>query len=341
MATSFSIRIMNRFSVTIAFTLTIVAIYQFIDLNFFTIDLPRRVSSELFKDLRIEPVSETEIVLFDTDNTGADSLRSLLGQLELFGPRVIGLNTCGFTTISKELDQYISQNENIIVCDCNPNSDAGTSAIINSDSVVTQFKTDKDTYFEIKLIDYSYRLSQRRNRRARINFRNLEHYYRVHSGEIGDLESEIVSGKIVLVGSFHPAFVTPVNEWYGYHGDKPDMSEIQISANILSTVTRNEYINEVPFILRILIVMSSALACAGLMRVVRTRHIIVNILTGLLILFVLETLNAFVIVFAFMHRYYLEMNEFSAVLIGAAIVSFYWNAKEMKMENHEQRQPEA
>lgn len=319
---------MKPLIISTIFSLTIIILYQFIDINLFTIDLPRRVSSELFKSLSADPGVETEIVLLDIEYVHLDTVKTyieLLGSLE---PKWIGVNLCNIEDKSELLDKYLSQSKSILTCDCNKNSNIGTSGILTPKNEVTHFKTDKDSYFELQLSDKSNGLKERRNNKERINFRAVDSYYRVALSEIENIPPEIIKGKTVLIGFLRDSLVTPMNYWYGRPGYiEGDMSDAQISANIISTINRSEFINEVNLLFRVLIILTVSLVCTGLIRLVRTKHNVISIILGLVILIILNGLSAYIIVFAFSKNYYLELNEMTFVLIISAIASVYWNTK--------------
>ena len=320
---------MKRLIILSIFTLTIIALYQFIDINLFTIDLPRRVNSELFKSLRDDPGVETEIVLLDIEYVHLDTVKTFIELLESLEPKSIGVNLCNIEDKSEILDKYLSESKNIITCDCNKDSNKGTSRILTPKNEVTQFKTDKDSYFEIQLSDNLNGLKKRGNNKERINFRSADRYYRVPLSEIENVNPEIIKDKIILVGFLRDSLVTPMNDWYGRPGDiQGDMSDAQISANIISTINRNEFINEVNLLFRVLIVLTVSLVCTGLIRLVQTKYNLINIILGLVILIILNKLSSYIIVFAFSKNYFLELHEMTVVLIISAIASVYWNAKD-------------
>src|SRR5215218_8762856 len=116
---------MKRLIISTAFTLTIIILYQFIDINLFTIDLPRRVNSELFKSLRTDPGVETEIVLLDIEYVHLDTVKTFIELLESLEPKSIGVNLCNIKDKSELLDKYLSESKNIITCDCDKDSNKG------------------------------------------------------------------------------------------------------------------------------------------------------------------------------------------------------------------------
>jgi hypothetical protein len=67
---------MKRFIISLIYTLTIIILYQFIDINLFTIDLPRRISSELFKGLRYDQEIDATVLMFDIEYTGLDTVKT-------------------------------------------------------------------------------------------------------------------------------------------------------------------------------------------------------------------------------------------------------------------------
>lgn len=329
---------MKRLIISTIFTLTIIVLYQFIDINLFTIDFPRRVSSELFKNLRDDPGVETEIVLLDIEYVHLDTVKTFIELLESLEPKSIGVNLCNIEDKSKLLDDYLSQNKNIITCDCSANTNKGTSRITTLKNEVTHFLTDNDSYFELQLSNKSNGLKERGNDKERINFRGVDRYYQIPLSEIENVSSEIIKDKTILIGFLRDSLVTPMNYWYGRPGEiQGDMSDAQISANIISTIDRGEFINEVKLLYRILIILTVSLICTGLIRLLRTKYNLINFILGLVILIILNGLSSYIIVYAFSNNYYLELNEMTVVTIISAIVSVYWNTKDGQSTSPQQR----
>lgn len=329
---------MKRLTISTIFTLTIIVLYQFIDINLFTIDFPRRVSSELFKSLRDDPGVETEIVLLDIEYVHLDTVKTFIELLESLEPKSIGVNLCNIEDKSELLDNYLSQNKNIITCDCSTSTNKGTSRITTPKNEVTHFRTDKDSYFELQLSNKSNGLKERGNDKERINFRGVDRYYRFPLSEIENVSPEIIKDKTILIGFLRDSLVTPMNYWYGRPGEiQGDMSDAQISANIISTLDNGEFINEVKLLYRILIILTVSLICTGLIRLLRTKYNLINFILGLVILIILNGLSSYIIVYAFSKNYYLELNEMTVVTIISAIVSVYWNTKDGQDTSPQQR----
>jgi hypothetical protein len=113
-----------------------------------------------------------------------------------------------------------------------------------------------------------------------------------------------------------------------------DMSDAQISANIISTINRNEFINEVNPFLRVVIILFVGLLNTVLLRILRTRRDILNILFGVTFFVILNGLSSALIVLAFAQNYYLSLDEMTLVLFISAIVSIYWNTRDNKAPAH-------
>ena len=322
---------MKRIVTSTIFTLTILALYQFVDLNLFTIDFPRRVRCKLFKSLRNYPWIDPGIVIVDIEYTHLDTVKTKLEQLQSLGPKFIGVNLCNIKDTSSLLDNYLKQSKKIITCNCNTNSDKGTSRITTSKNEVTHFLTDKDSYFELQLTDKLNELKERRNGKERIHFREENMYYQFYLSELEYILPEIVKDKTVIVGFLYDSLVTPMNEWYGRPGyTEGDMSDAQISANIVSTINRNEFINEVSPFVRISIILIVSLLLSGLLRLLRTRRDTLNIILGVIFFIILNVLSTALIVLAFDKNYYLNLDEMTVVLLISAIVSVYWNTRDNK-----------
>ncbi|MEQ8477916.1 MAG: CHASE2 domain-containing protein [Fulvivirga sp.] len=307
----------------------IIMVYQFIDINLFKIYPPRSVNSDLFKVFRNDLGFELEIVLLDIKDTHLDSVKDYIELLETYKPKSIGVNLCNSEDKSEILNSYLIGNQNIVTCDCQPNSDKGTSKIISPKNQVTHFKTDKDSYFEIQLSDKPNELKERNNEVERINYRAEDRYVTAQLSEVERMDSEFLKGKTILIGFLQDSLVTPMNYWYDSNKNIiGDMSDTQISANIISTINRNEFINEVPLVIKMLIILIISLFCAGVIRLVRTKYLILDILLGLTILIALNLLSGYIIVFAFSKNYYLQLHEMATVLIVISILSIYWNIKD-------------
>jgi hypothetical protein len=325
---------MKRLIISAAFTLAIVTLYQFIDINLFTIDLPRRVSNELFRSLRADPGVDTEIVLFDIGYVHLDTVKTYIEILERLEPKSIGVNLCNVGEKSDVLDLYLKLNKKIITCGCTQNTNNGTSAIRTPDNEVTHFRSDKDSYFELQLSNQLDRLKGRGNNKERINFRGVDQYYTLPLTEIENVPQEIIKDKIILIGFLRDSVITPMNDWYGIPGEtEGDMSDAQISANIISTINRNEFINEVHLAFRVLIILAVSLVCTGLIRLARTKYNVINVILGLCILIGLNSLSSYLIVLAFSKGYFLELHEMTVVLIISAIASIYWNTKDGRLKS--------
>jgi hypothetical protein len=202
---------MKRLVTSIIFTLLTIALYHFVDLNLFAIDLPRIVNSELFKSLRTDPEVDTEVIIFDAENMSADDLEKNLKILESLEPKAIGVSLCTIGDISSTLDHYLSKSNTIIVCDCKSNSDKGTSRITTDAKTVTHFRTDKDTYFELQLSNHSNELKRRKNMQERINYRPADSYLQMSLIEIENVSDDLVKDKTVLVGPLLDSLITPLN----------------------------------------------------------------------------------------------------------------------------------
>jgi CHASE2 domain-containing sensor protein len=144
------------------------------------------------------------------------------------------------------------------------------------------------------------------------------------------LTPDLVENKTILVGVLRDSLITPMNEWYGHEGIRGDMSDAQISANIISTINRNEFINDVHPFWRVSIILLIGLLSTALLRLFRTRRDVLNIILGLLVFIVLNGLSSGLIVLAFAKDYYLDLDEMTAVLLISAIVSVYWNTTRAK-----------
>jgi hypothetical protein len=121
----------------------VLVLYQFIDINLFTIDFQRSVRNELFKYLRDDPDVDTSVLVIDIEYIELEEVKTKLELLESMGPKAIGVNLCNIGETSQVLDSYLRQNKKILICDCSANSNTGTSRITSRENKVTHFRTDK------------------------------------------------------------------------------------------------------------------------------------------------------------------------------------------------------
>ena len=64
-----------------------------------------------------------------------------------------------------------------------------------------------------------------------------------------------------------------------------------------------------------LIILTVSLFCTGLIRLVRTKHNVINIILGLVILIILNGLSSYITVFAFSRNYFLELHEMTVGVV--------------------------
>lgn len=193
----------------------------------------------------------------------------------------------------------------------------------------------KDSYFEQQLSDRTKEFKERKNNKERINFRPVNMYYRLPLSEIDSVSPDLIKNQIVLVGFLRDSLITPMNQWYGRYSDiQGDMSDAQISANIISTINKREFINEVNPFFRVVIILFVSLLNTVLLRLLRTRRDMLNILLGVILFVILNGLSTVLIVLAFAQNYYLSLDEMTVVLFISAIVSIYWNTRDNKAPAH-------
>ncbi len=201
---------------------------------------------------------------------------------------------------------------------------------------MTHFLSDKDTYFELQLIGSSKELKERGNDTEMINYRPTNSYYQISLSHVDSLLPDFFKGRMVIVGFLRDSLITPRNEGYGRPADEinGDMSDIQISANIISTIKNKEFIDHAKPGVRITIVLFIGLLNTLLLRLSRSRYNAVNILLAIVFFVVLNRLSTMLIVYLFaIQNYYLNLDEVTAVLFVISAASLYWNTRDNEKRN--------
>lgn len=322
--------IAKRFHATILFVFAVVILNHFGRFNLFSMGLQRTISAKLFSHFA-NPEVDQRVVVLNIDGMPLDSVKAYMQVLRNLAPQAIGVNLCDVQTRDRRLDRYFEQMTDVVICDCDKQSTSSTSAIVGSRNEVTHFRADKDSYFEIRLVNRVDALKERGTTREWISFRHPERFYHASLNEIYEGLPHIYDETIVIVGFSRGSWVTPMNARYG-EGRKVDgdMSAAQVSSNIVLTILRSEFMNEVGLVPVVGIFVAAYFLCAGLIRLVRVKNNFVNILIAVIIFFGLNVLSAYLIVVAFTRGYFLELNGMPWVLMIAAVLTVYWNTAKAK-----------
>jgi len=337
---------MRRYIITALFTFGIILLYQLIDINLFTIDFPRRVTNSLFSTFYNDPPADTEVIICNIGKLETEEVTSKIDTLLKFEPRIVGINLCDFD--KKEIhafDRFVD-NKRIVTSSCAENNRGQLSRLIEESNLVTHFKSGEPDYFEIQLSNSWDVLKKRNNEYERIYYRApARHYYQFDLKDIDLSLPDNFCGKIVLVGyvgdhvtdsvyNYKNCRITPLNQRYGDNNILPDMYDIQISANILSTIGEKQFINEINPFLRVGIILAFCLLNVGLLTLIQTRWLALNLVLNVIIFIILTGFGPFVIVYLFGKNYFLELNELTILLIITTIFTVGSNIRERRASSH-------
>jgi hypothetical protein len=328
---------MRRYILTVIFAATIIALYHFIDVRLFNLDLTRRTKEALFV-IRNEPDIDKTVVLFNVGKLQPDQLQVKIDSLLLNEPKRIGINLCHWERIPHELIKKYKSDRRIIFANCANSEPGSLSQVINDENTVTHFKADKSDYFESQLTDFK----GRGNNVERINY-GSKLDFPVNKGELADsyfwFDPEYLKEKTILIGYmgdyltdsiyyFKNCRITPLNSSYGDSGLLPDMYDIEISANIMRTINENDFINEINQLVRVVIILAFSLLNVTILTISKTRWTIANLIIATLVFILLTGAGSFLLVYLFDKRYFLEMDELPLILLITTVFTVMLNISE-------------
>ncbi len=330
---------MRRYILTVIFAIIVIGLYHFINIRIFNLDLTRQTKNALFV-LRAIPQIDPTVVVLSVGKLQPDELQEKIDSLLIAEPRKIGVNLCHFPRIPRDLINKYKSDDRVIFANCEDLKSGSVSLIINDESAVTHFKTDKSDYFELTLTDFK----GRGNSIERINYGpRLD--YPINKGELTDsyfwFNPDHLKGKTILLGymgdyltdsiyDYKNCRVTPLNRYYGATNIPPDMYDIEISANIIRAINDNDFINEVNQIFRILIILAFTLLNVFILTFAKTKWTIVNLIIATILFILLTGLGGFLMVMTFDNGYFLEMDELPLILIITTVFTVILNISEKR-----------
>ncbi len=334
---------MTRLLLTILFTLGVVFLYRTININLFSVDLPRKTSNELFK-LGSELEMDESVVIMNVGKLHPTEISSKIDMLLSYGPKRIGVNLCHFNSSIKGVAERYAGNDHVVFTNCGqgPNS---LSRIINDGNTVTHFKSDNDKYFETNVSNSWNKIKQRGNSQERINYRGTgRHFFQADLSNPDSFFPEIVEDNVVLVGyigdyiteeiyDYTSCRITPLNPYYG-DDTTPDMYDTQISANIIAAINNDDFINDFPLITRVLILLAFSFLNVLLLTFIRTKWIVLNLTIYAIIFLVFMFLTPMIILYLFERNYFLELDELPMILIITTIFTVFSNIWSAKASRH-------
>jgi CHASE2 domain-containing sensor protein len=334
---------MKRYIITVAFSIVIVLIYQVIDVNLFSFDLNKKINNSLFTRFGETIGVDESILLCNSGTLSLEEIKTKIDTLIGYQPKTIGLNWCAKNKTEQRLLDSLASLEGIVVNSCSKNTSTASSIIIGEHNSVTHFKSDQKTYFEVALSNSWEQLKIRANKSERIYFRSpFKHYFQFELKDIDSSQSENFQGRIVLIGylgdyvteemrDYRDCRITPMNEYFGDTNIPPDMYDTQISAIIISTINEGRFVNEINPIARVIFIILLCLVNVGLISLVQTRWLILNLLLSLIIFIGLMGFGSYLIVLLFSkYYYYIELDELTVLLIISTLFAVYSNIKDKK-----------
>ena len=333
---------MKRYIITTLFSIGIILLYQLVNVNLFTIDFHKRVSNSLFKSLGLNIPVDTTVVICNTGKLQMDEFVSKIDTLVKREPKIIGINICDFDKVDRSAVNQFEGNKRILISNCGENTRGQLSRLIEEGNVVTHFRSNRPDYFEVLLSDSWDVLKSRGNEFELIHYRSpIRNFFQFELKDIESLDKAFFQGKVVLVGyiddyvsdeiyNYQSSRITPLNEYYGEDEILPDMYDIQISANILSTIQNKQFINEVNPLLRVVIILLFCLLNVGLLTLIQTRWLAVNLVLHTLIFITLLASGPFLMIYLFSRGYFLQLNELTILLIITSIFTVGSNIRDSK-----------
>jgi hypothetical protein len=326
-----------KYGIVVVFTLGIVALYHFLEIPLFSLDFMKKTRHAFFR-IRNQPEWDNEVMMLNIGRLDADELQLELDILLLLKPKVVGVNLCHYAQDMSDVVQHYASAPNIYFVNCQGKGRGASSEIINDGNVVTHFDCSREDFFEFQLTAFK----PRGNPQEMINYTPEQQH--LGRSELKDLERlyGILEGKTVLVGylgdyvtdsvySYKQSRITPLNPYYGDENMLPDLYDTEVSANIVRTIRKGDYIDEIGEIYRILILLAFAMLDVLALTFIRTRWLIVNLFLAALSFILLTMAASIMTVFLFNDGYFLALDELSLILLIVTIFTVAINLQKRKI----------
>lgn len=321
-----------KYAIALLVTLGIVAVYHFVNIRLFSLDITKMTRERLFY-IRTQPPAQREMLMLNIGRLEADELKPKLDSLLLCNPGVVGVNLCHYTKdVSAIVKQYASV-PNIFFVDCRRKGRGALSEIIEDGNVVTHFDCSRRDYFEFLLTGFK----QRGNDREMINYAP-EQQSLLMRVELKDTPFwyGALEGKTILVGYlgdyltdslyyYKQCRITPLNEYYGQENLLPDLYDTEVSANIIRTIRDRDYIDEIGEVYRIFILLAFALLNVIIITFIRTKWLVVNLIIAALIFVLFTIAGSLLLVLLFDKGYFLALDELPVVLVITTVFTMAVN----------------
>lgn len=313
---------MKRFLPALLYVIAILGIYFLIDVRFFNLDLLKGSRMNLFSFFNESRISD-DIVLYNTGKLSEAEIIENVHVLRGAKPKVIGINACGFQNPKRFVEAFAKYPE-VIISSCPENGRTHLSRVVQEGNIVTHFEVAPDL-FEMKIVGRNEQLESRGNEYEMISYKR-ENFYKV------DLKDAVIlnnpNGSIFLVGylgdhiteeiyNFESCRITPLNPYFSDISTSPDMYDLEIVAHVIATILDDEFITEVPLWGRVLIMLGICLLNVGIIMLIKTRWMVLNIVIYLCIYFLTVLLSGLALLYAFAENIYLNLDRLEIVLFIA------------------------
>jgi hypothetical protein len=348
----------SRYLAILLVTAFVFLLYHTIDITFFNFNLLERVSNNLFKRFATTYFND-ELVVMNIGRSDTESIIQLTEIITNQKPVAIGILATHLKRGDQHrIERHFSEMPNVFVC-TGESGNIPTARIIEDGNEVHFFHADKPDYLEVRLSKKWNRLLKRRNIEERIFYRES---YGVHArfsqaeladtNELLERDSSLFEGRIVLIGYagdylpadpedpfeyFQNSRITPMNPFYGEEYLAPDMHDVMISANIILTLTNDDFLTEVSIGMRVMVILAFALLNVFLVNYIRTKYFILTLLIDAIVFLVLMGIASYVIVILFYeYNLFLTLNELPLILVFCSISTLLLNREpDHRIENRE------
>jgi CHASE2 domain-containing sensor protein len=232
---------------------------------------------------------DTSIVLINAGKADRATTAALVDTLAKVDPAVIGIQICYSehrnsphdsllkASLQKILHLVLLKNDTSGNCISPSGSySVPTAMLVEKDEVVRSFRSSPET-FEGKIVSLynadKYKTLEERNKTHEIiNYTgNTDRFFALDYVDVlqGNFDDDFLKNKILLIGfmghelslsqevkEIESAYYTPLNKKINKSKATPDMYSVVISANILSTILKKNYIEQVPYFISILIILA-------------------------------------------------------------------------------------
>lgn len=345
---------MKKFLILIAFSLGVIFLYHLYPIRLLSIDLSARITASLFNTFHKERYPDEEIIILNTGNLSSEEIKTHVDSILNYKPRLVGIGICPANPAP--IDAY-RNHPNVVLADCS--IPAGTLAReVLEGNLVTHFRTDNPAHFELQLAAHEKPQSFSHDR-ERINYYgSFGSFWHIDLTNLDQTDLTIFTEKTVLLGycgdfvsgmeaytdnpqdelmrGYQEARITPMNASFGDEATAPDMYDIQIAANIVKMIREDNFFTECGLIVRVLFMLICMLLLTGIISVIQTRGLFLNLIIYMVCYLVFVMAGTFLVVYLFSNNIYLEVPELSIVLLLASGFTVLYNqlSAKRKKENN-------